>query len=167
MPALQPLILIEREHLEEMLLEGRRMFPLETGGVLMGFASAGRVVVTSVIGPGPRAVHRRTSFTPDAEWQQARVAELYERSGRRDTYLGDWHTHPGGSTRASFTDWVAAWTIARSREARCPNPVMVILSIAKDGAASVGAYRWDRHRLRRIRHTDRSQVPRTAFRCMT
>jgi integrative and conjugative element protein (TIGR02256 family) len=145
-------ILLEREHLEKMLLEGRRMFPLETGGVLMGFVSAKRTVVTSVIGPGPRAVHRRRSFTPDAEWQQDRVADLYESSGRRDTYLGDWHTHPAGSTRASFTDWVAAWTIARSREARCRKPVMVVLSIAEDGAVSVGAYRWDRRRLRRIKH---------------
>jgi integrative and conjugative element protein (TIGR02256 family) len=155
MPALQPVILVEREHLEEMLLEGRRTFPLETGGVLMGFVSAGRIVVTSVIGPGPRAVHRRRSFTPDAEWQQARVADLYEMSGRRDTYLGDWHTHPGGSTRASFGDWVAAWTIARSHEARCPNPVMLIFSIAEAGAVSVGTYRWDRRGLRRVKHIDR------------
>jgi integrative and conjugative element protein (TIGR02256 family) len=150
MPDLQPVILFEREQLDEMLVEGRRTFPLETGGILMGFVTAEYTVVTSVIGPGPQAIHRRHSFTPDAKWQQGRVAELYERSGRRDTYLGDWHTHPDGSTRASLTDWVAAWTIARSRDARCPNPVMVILALTAAAALSVGAYRWNRRKLQRI-----------------
>jgi integrative and conjugative element protein (TIGR02256 family) len=147
---LQPLILIQAEQLDEMFVEGLRTFPLETGGILMGFVTAERVVVTSVMGPGPRAIHRRHSFTPDAGWQQDRVAVLYERSGRRDTYLGDWHTHPDGGTRASFTDWIAALTIARSREARCPNPVMVVLALTAAATVSVGAYRWDRRRLRRM-----------------
>jgi integrative and conjugative element protein (TIGR02256 family) len=150
MPDLQPVILVPPEQLDEMLMEGQRKFPLETGGVLMGFVTAERTVVTSVVGPGPRAIHRRRSFTPDTEWQQERVADLYERSGRRDMYLGDWHTHPGGSTRASFTDWLAAWTIARSRDARCPNPVIVVLALEADGNLSIGAYRWTRRALRRI-----------------
>jgi len=160
MPDLQQVILVQREQLDEMLVEGRRTFPLETGGILMGFVTAERTVVTSVVGPGPRAIHRRHSFTPDAEWQQGRVAELYERSGRRDTYLGDWHTHPGGSTCASFTDWFAAWTIARSRDARCPNPVMVVLALTAAGALSVGAYRWNRrklHRIDRVAHLNECQ----------
>lgn len=154
MPDLQTVIRVQREQLDQMLVEGRRTYPLETGGVLMGFVTANRAVVTSVVGPGPRAVHRRRSFTPDAEWQQQRVAELYERAGRRDTYLGDWHTHPGGSTRASFTDWLAARTIARSRDARCPNPVMLILAFKAAGFLSAGAYRWHRGRMVRIDWVD-------------
>src|SRR3954464_11679823 len=106
MPNVHPAIVLERKQLDQMLLKGRRAFPVETGGVLMGFVTMERIVVTSIVGPGPRAVHRRYSFTPDAEWQQKQVAELYERSGRRDAYLGDWHTHPGGGTRASLTDWL-------------------------------------------------------------
>lgn len=158
MPDLQAVILVNREQLDQMLVEGRRTFPRETGGVLMGFVGADRTIVTSVVGPGQRAIHRRRSFTPDAEWQQERVAELYERSGRRDTYLGDWHTHPGGSTRASFTDWLAAWTIARSRDARCPNPVMVVLALTAAGTLSLGAYRWNRRSLERFDRVDYSQA---------
>jgi integrative and conjugative element protein (TIGR02256 family) len=153
MPELRPVILVLPEHLDQMLVEGRRTYPLETGGVLMGFVIANRAVVTSVVGPGPRAIHRRRSFTPDAEWQQQQVAELYERANRRDTYLGDWHTHPGGSTRTSFTDWLAARTIARSRDARCPNPVMLVLALSA-GSLSVGAYRWHRGKMGRIAWVD-------------
>lgn len=154
MPDLQPLIHVQRQQLDQMLVEGRRTFPLETGGVLMGFVGVDCTVVTSVVGPGPRAIHRRRSFMPDAGWQQERVAELYERSGRRDTYLGDWHTHPGGTTRASITDWLAALTIARSRAVRCPNPVIIVLALSAAGALSVGAYRWNRRKLRRIDRVD-------------
>lgn len=141
------MIVIGPEHLADMLEEGRRTLPHETGGVLMGYATSERITVTAVVGPGPRAVHRRHSFTPDAKWQEQMVAELYERSGRLDTYLGDWHTHPNGMTRASFTDWRAAWTIARSRDARCPNPVMIVVVLTAAGNPSIGAYRWHRRKL--------------------
>lgn len=148
------MIVVGQEHLADMLAEGRRTLPYETGGVLMGYATADRITVTAIVGPGPRAVHRRHSFTPDAEWQAQRVAELYERSGRLDTYLGDWHTHPNGTTRASLTDWLAASTIARSRDARCPNPVMVVVVLPAAGTPCIGAYRWQRLRLSRISCVD-------------
>lgn len=141
------MIVIRRELLDDMLAEGRRTLPLETGGVLMGYAADARITVTAVIGPGPRAVHRRHSFEPDAEWQQARVAELYERSGRTDSYLGDWHTHPNGTTRLSFRDWLAALRIASYRDARCLNPLMVVLAL-RDEEVYVGSYRWQRRILR-------------------
>jgi len=140
-------IAIRRGLLDDMLAEGRRTLPLETGGVLMGYATDACITVTAVIGPGPRAVHRRHSFEPDAEWQQAKVAELYERSGRTDSYLGDWHTHPNGTTRLSFRDWLAALRIASYRDARCPNPLMVVLAL-RDEEVSVGSYRWQRRILR-------------------
>ena len=43
----------------EMLAEADRVFPLETGGVIMGYwaESRGGVVVCRITGPGPLAVH--------------------------------------------------------------------------------------------------------------
>ena len=103
---------------------------LETGGVLLGWRDSHNVVVEHVIGPGPGARHERMSFQPDASWQQARIAQLYEQSGRRLSYLGDWHTHPGGSPVPSRRDDRTLQHIASSSEARCPDPVMVIMGDA-------------------------------------
>lgn len=79
--------------------EATARFPQETGGVLMGYWDAlGRdVVITTAIGPGPKARHGRTTFSPDHQYQLEAIARYYDTSGRRFTYLGDWHTHRSSS----------------------------------------------------------------------
>lgn len=128
---------------QEMNTEASNRGPLETGGLLLGWRNGADVVVSHVVGPGPGAQHEPTTFHPDSVWQAARVAELYEQSGRRLDYLGDWHTHPGGRPWPSRRDERTLRHIAASPEARCPDPVMVILGSAVAGEASawgVGAF---------------------------
>jgi integrative and conjugative element protein (TIGR02256 family) len=100
---------------------------LETGGVLLGVTAAGDLWIEAVIGPGPAARHGQTWFVPDAAYQQERVAELYEASGRRVAYLGDWHTHPGATPALSWRDCRTLRRISRTAAARQPHPVMLIL----------------------------------------
>ncbi len=144
-----------------MLAEGLRTFPLETGGILMGFEADEHLFVTTVIGPGPWAVHRRRSFIPDTDWQLARVAEVYARSGRTEHYLGDWHTHPRGSTTASLRDLLAARSIARHSPARCPRPIMLIMGVARADRVELAAYRWRRGLLRRVSVRAGRELPPT------
>lgn len=72
-----------------MVAEADRAFPLETGGVLLGyFVELGReVVVTHAVGPGPDAIHRRDGFLPDSGFHDETIADLYRASGRRIVYL--------------------------------------------------------------------------------
>lgn len=109
-----------------MLREADERAPLETGGVLLGVADALNVWIDAVVGPGPSAVHGKTSFAPDAAYQERLIADIYERSGRRATYLGDWHTHPGVSPHLSWRDRRTLRTIAASSEARQPTPIMLV-----------------------------------------
>lgn len=46
--------------------------PDETGGVLLGYEVSNKrmVVVTDVVGPGPRARYSRARFEPDGRWQE-------------------------------------------------------------------------------------------------
>lgn len=107
---------------------GEETFPLETGGMLLGYeADNGEAVVTAVIGPGPRARHRRYRFSPDAEYQQSELTAHYVRTDGRETYLGDWHTHPGGSTVLSFLDKKTLTRIASTPSSGTAKPVMAIL----------------------------------------
>lgn len=105
------------------------MFPWETGGVLMGYWAEPlvEVVITNAIGPGPKAIHKEKGFAPDAEYQEKEIANIYEASGRLSTYLGDWHTHPRGSTRLSIRDKRTLRRIAVANNARCPVPIMAVL----------------------------------------
>lgn len=118
----------DRRALDKALAEASRTYPLETGGVLLGWrADRRQVVVAEVVGPGPDAEHRPRSFRPDAAWQQHRINEIYGNSGRCITYLGDWHTHPNGSVSLSPRDTTTLRRIARHPEARAPRPVMAVL----------------------------------------
>jgi integrative and conjugative element protein (TIGR02256 family) len=107
--------------------EAQRMFPKETGGVLMGYQAASEMVVTSVIGPGPNAVHGGYAFVPDYNYQEEEIARVYEESGRNAVYLGDWHTHPDGLDRLSEADRRTLKIISDHKQARINRPVMVIL----------------------------------------
>lgn len=109
--------------------EANRFDPLETGGALMGYWHGAHVIViTAVVGPGPGALHERYSFEPDQEWQLAEIARQYQTSGRRETYLGDWHTHPcAKSGQLSRRDRRVLRRIINTPAARVQYPVMMLL----------------------------------------
>lgn len=115
-----------------------RAWPYETGGILLGHTSKTTTTVSVVIGPGPKAQHERHGFTPDADWQAAEVAKAWNLD-RSVEYLGDWHTHPGGTTRFSDLDRQAAVTISRSAAARQPRPVLLVLALGSDGGTGAAA----------------------------
>jgi integrative and conjugative element protein (TIGR02256 family) len=102
---------------------------LETGGILMGYwTDEFMIVATHCIGPGPNATHERHRFSPDHEWHVDEVARHYAASGRVETYLGDWHTHPDESCAGlSRLDRAAMRRIAASPDARAPAPLMMVL----------------------------------------
>ena len=132
--------------LTEMLCEGWRTWPHETGGILLGIDHGTYLQVTATIGPGPGAEHARYTFTPDSDWQASQVAAAWRRD-RNIEYLGDWHTHPGGTTRFSRLDTETARVIANAPQARQPAPVMVVLALSADAITRTGAARLEGHRL--------------------
>lgn len=109
----------------EMLGDAQHHAPAETGGGY--WASDDVVVVTAIVDGGPLAVRSPEGFIPDAAHQATRIADLYEDSGRVDTYLGDWHSHPEGSVSLSWTDRRTIRRISRHRPARCPVPLMIVV----------------------------------------
>ena len=105
-------------------------YPLETGGILMGYwVNTQTVVAASCIGAGPNANHTQHSFDPDQMWQKNEVARRYTESDRIEAYLGDWHTHPDTlHAYLSRKDRSAKLRIAKHPAARCPTPIMSVVS---------------------------------------
>jgi integrative and conjugative element protein (TIGR02256 family) len=100
---------------------------LETGGLLLGYVQSEDVVICDVIAAGPNAQRTRTTFLPDSSWQTDELAKRYAASGRRHTYLGDWHTHPFGVGALSWRDRRTLRAIARAPEARISRPISLVL----------------------------------------
>lgn len=121
---------ISKTAYDQMLTEADRVSPNETGGVLVGYwvAPFQELVVTAMIGPGPRATHEKDRFIPQSEYQETQLAKHYENSGRLHLYLGDWHTHPNASSRLSRLDRKTLRAIASHPEARAPAPIMGIVA---------------------------------------
>jgi integrative and conjugative element protein (TIGR02256 family) len=139
--------------LSEIKFEAECRFPLESGGILLGYRYPSRrepIRVTAQIGPGPKARHECHRFEPDGAWQDAELAHAYECSGQLLTYLGDWHSHPNGPGKPSKLDRRTARAIARCREARLPHPLFLILhGVPGDWALASHQYRWRRLRTTR------------------
>ena len=115
---------MERTVLAELHRTAWAADPDETGGVLLGHRIPGDGIgasVATVVGPGPAAVHEPRRFEPDYDWQVAQVAELWTQDELLD-YLGDWHTHPAGSTTLSPLDKAALRVIAAAPDAHQTNP---------------------------------------------
>lgn len=159
MPRLRPTIGLKPIHvflpvtvISEMELLAESHEPRETGGALLGYCDRDDphlLQIVRQVGPGPRAVHACDRFEPDGEWQYAQIAEAYGQSGRVVTYLGDWHSHPGGSARPSRIDHRTARRVARTRQARTRHPLMLILW-GPPKSRVVAAYQWRWYWLRAV-----------------
>ena len=110
--------------------EAKSALPLETGGVLLGYWSEDRseAVIADTTGPGLNAVHSKTEFIPDDEYQDRMIDDIYMRSGRQYTYLGDWHTHPFGDEALSYKDRRTLQRIATLDGTGGPAPLMAVLA---------------------------------------
>jgi integrative and conjugative element protein (TIGR02256 family) len=120
---------LSEAHAAAIRAEAECRYPLETGGILVGYrgGDSGNVI-TDVIGPGLNAKHGRTWFLPDHRFHDKEVARLYEQSGRHHVYLGDWHSHPNGPISLSWKDTRTLRRIATDRHARLREPVMLIVA---------------------------------------
>jgi len=127
--------------LATLLTDGWATWPMETGGLLLGHRANHHgldAVAVRVIGPGPKARHERYGFEPDATWQAEQVAIAWTQDSALE-YLGDWHTHPAGTTRFSPLDHATARTIAAAPLARQPKPIMVVAALQADLSSRIAA----------------------------
>lgn len=124
-------LVLPRSTVRELSKLGQEKFPLETGGVFMGMVPTNghdEYLITKCIGPGPDATHDTHSFRPDYDFQEAEIARHYAETGRKATYLGDWHTHPYQSkAHLSSKDKMTLRRIAHHKEARIDHPLMAVL----------------------------------------
>ncbi|WP_271611686.1 Mov34/MPN/PAD-1 family protein [Bradyrhizobium sp. CCBAU 21362] len=106
----------------------RELFPLENGGILLGWRSGEDHVVVDLRGPGSRALHGQHCFIPDHAWQVSEIKRAFEASFGDLDYLGDWHSHPDGI--AEMSDLDSATLLRMAKQVKAP----LMLIVAGSGA---------------------------------
>lgn len=131
-----------RTHVIDRLLSlpGR---PWEVGGWLLGFADGDELVVTHATPPGAPGspLHVRIS----GRGHRPHFDRLWDETGGVVTYLGDWHSHPGGPAAPSDRDRRAVQMIASDPDFATPRPLIVIAATprwpTRREPRALGAYR--------------------------
>lgn len=123
--------------LAAMQREGAELFPLETGGILLGWRRGVDRIVVDVVGPGRNALHGRIRFLPDHRWQVSEITRTFHATGGDIDYLGDWHTHPDGFAQMSSEDVKTLTRISR----RVPGALMLILAGPDFAAGDFGCWK--------------------------
>src|SRR5258708_3147221 len=81
----------------------------EAGGILLGHYRGPDIEVVGRTTPGPGDERSLFAFVRQDPAHQMAATEAWEKSGRIQTFVGEWHTHPTGNIHPSSTDltnWV-------------------------------------------------------------
>lgn len=78
----------------QMTEESQAMYPQETGGILIGWKDGNTFYIEIAIGPGPKAIHKRSRFTRDGDFSQTQLDEIVVETADQWDYIGEWHSHP-------------------------------------------------------------------------
>jgi integrative and conjugative element protein (TIGR02256 family) len=102
--------------------------PWEVGGWLLGYWTEARcaLVVTHATPPGGRGTPLGVTIT--AKGHQRRFDQAWARSAGLVTFLGDWHTHPGGPATPSHQDRKTMRQLADDPDYQTPQPLIAIIA---------------------------------------
>lgn len=135
---------ISRRCLPKMLSIARAHTPVEAGTSLVGQYS-GDQHTAYVLDLAPLTEDsdgRRRSFTRGVRGLKEFFGKLFSRFRGRRHYVGEWHSHPGGSCSASDIDDANQSDIAADGKTECPECILLILSgdVAFAESADLGVY---------------------------
>lgn len=66
---------------------------------------------------------------------------------KQEYYIGEWHTHPNGSSNFSTTDLYAMVETVQCDTVRIKNPILLILSINQSNVKGFTFYYYDNEKL--------------------
>ncbi|GAA0740299.1 Mov34/MPN/PAD-1 family protein [Gaetbulibacter jejuensis] len=139
-------LIIDQELLEKIGNTGIVHFPNEFGGFLIGKYSDDyrTLFITDYILPksykGSRYLFERSS-----KGMKSFFSKLFKK--KKEYYVGEWHTHPNGSTGFSETDLNAMINIEASPSVNIKNPVLLILGISEKQLNQATFYIYDNKKL--------------------
>lgn len=117
-------------------------YPNESGGFLVGYYSEDLTAlnITDLILPNEHT-SSKYSFKRSIKGINKIFESLF--SSKKHYYIGEWHSHPDGSSIFSKTDLNAMEEIANSETVTITNPILLIVSINKTELKDFTFYIYD------------------------
>lgn len=145
-------ILISDELFKKLSTYGINEFPNEFGGFLIGYYSNDFKILTISDTILPK-VYTGTPclFRRSIKGIQKSFKEFYEKNPIQ-YYVGEWHTHPNGSTLYSNTDLQAMINIEQCETVRITNPILLIISTNKLDVNNFKFYLYENKKLLPFNH---------------
>lgn len=132
---------ISQSILDEMYSKAFAAFPNETGGMFAGYISEDEheAFVECLVMPS-QTESTHVSFMRGTDGMEQTWEEFAEQGL---CYLGEWHTHPKGTTQYSNTDYQAMVGIANDKNVALATPLLFIISL-NDSITESKAYLYDK-----------------------
>ena len=137
----------------KLILVGRKHYPKEYGGILVGRYSddSKACIVEDTILPQNHK-SSRYAFERGKEGLAKKLSELYDQTPRL-IYIGEWHTHPDSTPVPSTTDKQAMLQIANDDGVAITSPVLLILGLSQ-ASYTMGIYLQFQNRLIKYEQQD-------------
>ena len=103
-------------------------FMVESGGILVGYFQhmKSTFVITDITWPMMKDVQGKYRFKRRDGGHQKTMDKLWQESGFKKSYLGEWHTHNESVPKPSFVD-IANWKKINSRKNNYEVNLFIIL----------------------------------------
>ena len=140
-------LIIEENILNEMGNLGIEHYPNEFGGFLIGKYSSDfkTLFIENYILP---KIYKGFPFYFERSIEGIRVAFKNLFSKKNLYYIGEWHTHPGGSTKFSQTDLIAMIKTVECETVKIENPILLIISVDKQKMSDYTFYFYENKKLK-------------------
>jgi len=126
-------LIIETSILDDIYIQAREHYPNEFGGILIGsYSACGKVAKITEICAPTKYLNSRVLFKRFVDNLNKRLSYLFKISNGKIIYLGEWHSHPNGSSSYSSTDLNSISEIAKDPNVQISSPLMIIASIYKN-----------------------------------
>ena len=134
---------IQASVFNQIQLQAEGEYPNENGGMLAGRYSVDRhtVYIEKAVVPVEKLTGR-TTFKRNAKGLEKVWTQLAKMGLR---YVGEWHSHPNGSTQYSNTDLTAMVDI--EKEVTIANPLVLIVGVRGDGLSAHTFYCYKNNKL--------------------
>jgi len=139
-------LIIEEKLLNKLGTIGTKHFPNEFGGFLLGNYSKDfkSLLISDYILPEKYKAHP-TLFERSIEGIVSRFRKIFKE--KNQYYVGEWHTHPNGSTMFSQTDLNAMIETVECDTVHIKNPILLILSVSQTALNNYTFYYYNNKKL--------------------
>ena len=121
-------IYISEKLLSELEEKALSHYPNEFGGILIGYYSDDKKKAHVIQQMSPTVYKNSpTKFTREVADLNSFLAQIHIATDGQMIYLGEWHSHPNGSTGYSKTDYQSMESIAKDKNIAVNNPLMLIV----------------------------------------